>query len=81
MGTPVRYALFKRAERVLYVTRWHYQLVRIEGAVVEEIVAGWGPKVRAAIGLYLQDVRDLGGPDARAAAAAIRAGWMTQVCP
>ncbi len=80
-GAAVSYALFMRREQVLFQRRWRYQLVRAEGAAMELIVSGQGPKVRSAIGLYLQDVRALGGPDAAAAEAAIRAGWMTQVCP
>jgi hypothetical protein len=80
-ASPVSYAMIRRQERVLFARRWLYQLVRVEHGVVEEIVAGYGPRIRNAVGLYLQDVRGLGGPDADAAAAAIRAGWMTEVSP
>ena len=79
----VRYELIKRPlDGWLRVfTVHHYELVRVEGDVRQTVVQGEGLEARLRLVTYLREVAELGGPDAAAAIAAMKAGWASVVVP
>lgn len=84
MTDDVRYALLKRemsSGRARVFTVHHYELVRVEGDVPETLAQGEGLEARLRLVTYLREIADLGGPDAPAATAALKAGWSPTPVP
>lgn len=78
----VRYELIKRDMPSGGVfTVHHYELVRVEGDVSETVAQGEGLEARLRQVTYLREVAELGGPDAVAAIAAMKAGWSSAAVP
>lgn len=80
----VRYELIKRdmpGGRARVFTVHHYELVRVEGDVSETVAQGEGLEARLRQVTYLREIAELGGPDAPAALAAMKAGWSSVKVP
>ena len=62
-------------------TQDRYTLARNENNQAEIIISGLGLPTRQQIAQFLRDITDLGGPDAAAALAAMRQGWVVVRSP